>query len=95
MFILDDMLLRQLGISLPGLDLLWTIEQIRDFAYKELYNPEKIKNQIKENRMLYEFGEISLDEYNDINASLMQQFKLTERSQEMNLSIRRDILGAR
>ncbi len=95
MFILDDMLLRQFGISMPGLDLLWTIEQIRDFAYRELYNPEKIKNRIKENRLLYEFGEITIDEYEKANAKLLQELKLAERSQEMNLSIRTDILGAR
>lgn len=95
MFILDDLLLQHLGISLPGLNLLWTLDQIRDFAYRELYNPEKIKNKIKENRMLYEFGEISIDEYNKIYTELMRQLKLAERSQEMNLSIRTDILGAR
>jgi hypothetical protein len=95
MFILDDMLLRQFGISVPGLDLLWTIEQIRDFAYRELYNSEKIKNKIKENRMLYEFEEISIDEYSKKNTELMRQLKLAERSQEMDLGIRTDILGAR
>jgi len=95
MFILDDLLLRQVGISIPGLDLLWTIEQIRGFAYKELYNPEKIKNKIKENRMLYEFGEITIEEYIKINTELMQQLKLAERGEEMNLSVRTDILGVR
>jgi len=95
MFILDDLLLRQVGISIPGLDLLWTIEQIRGFAYKELYNPEKIKNKIKENRMLYEFGEITIEEYIKINTELMQQLKLAERGEDMNLSVRTDILGVR
>ncbi len=95
MFILDDIVLRQFGISIPGLDMLWTIEQIRNFAYRELYNPEKIKNQIKENRLLYEFGEINRDEYERTNNELLHKLKMAERGQEMNLGARMDILGVR
>jgi hypothetical protein len=95
MFIIDDILLKQLGITMPGLSLLWTLEQIRDFAYKELYNPEKIKNKIKENRLLFEFGELSSGEYENNNIKLLQELKLAERGTEMNLSVRTDILRAR
>ncbi len=95
MFLIDDLLLRQLGISIPGLDLIWTLEQIRDFAYREMYNPEKIKNRIKENRLLFELGEMTIDEYEKTNAKLLQELKHAERGAEMNLSVRTDILGAR
>ena len=95
MFIIDDILFRQLGITIPGLSLIWTLEQIRDFAYKELYNPEKIKNKIKENRLLFEFGELTSGEYENNNAKLLHELKLAERGTEMNLSLRTDILGAR
>jgi hypothetical protein len=95
MFIIDDILLRQLGITIPGLSLIWTLEQIRDFANKELYNPEKIKNKIKENRLLFEFGELTSGEYEKNNAKLLQELKLAERGTEMNLSVRTDILRAR
>lgn len=95
MFILDDILLRQVGISIPGLDLIWVMEQLRDFAHRELYNPEKVRNRIKENRMFYEFGEITREEYESTDARLMQHLKLAERGQEMNLDVRTDILGAR
>ncbi len=95
MFILDDIVLRQFGISIPGLDLLWTIEQIRGFAYREFYNPEKIKNRIKENRLLYEFGEINRDEYERTNNELLHKLKMAEQGQEMNLGARMDILGVR
>ncbi len=95
MFIIDDILLRQLGITVPGLSLIWTLEQIRDFAYKELYNPDKIRNKIKENRLLFEFGEVTIDEYEKNNAKLQQELKLAQRGTEMNLSVRTDILGAR
>lgn len=95
MFILDDLLLRSVGLEIPGLDLIWTFEQIRDYAHKEMYNPEKIRNRIKENRMLYEFGDITRGEYDRINTELMRQLTLAERGQEMNLEVRTDILEAR
>ncbi len=95
MFIIDDILLRQMGITIPGLDLIWTLEQIRDFAHRELYNPEKIKNSIKENRLLFELGEMTIDEYEKTNAELLQELKLAELGAEMNLGVRTDILGAR
>ena len=44
MFLIDDLMLRSLGISMPpGLDMIGTIEQIQKQAYKEMYNPEKIR----------------------------------------------------
>lgn len=95
MFILDDLLLRSVGLEIPGLDLIWTFEQIRDYAHKEMYNPEKIRNRIKENRMLYEFGDITRGEYDRINTELMRHLTLAERGQEMNLEVRTDILEAR
>lgn len=95
MFIIDDLLLRQMGITIPGLNLIWTLEQIRDFAHREMYNPEKIKNRIKENRLLFELGEMTIDEYEKNNAELLQELKHAERGAEMNLSVRTDILGAR
>ncbi|MBE0427757.1 MAG: gas vesicle protein GvpG [Nitrospirae bacterium] len=95
MFIIDDLLLDQFGIRIPGLNLIWTLEQIRDFALREMYDPEKVKSNIKENRMLFELGEMTTDEYEKTNAKLLQELKLAKREAEMNLSIRTDILGAR
>lgn len=95
MFIIDDLLLRQMGITIPGLNLIWTLEQIRDFAHREMYNPEKIKNRIKENRLLFELGEMTIDEYEKTNAKLLQELKHAELGAEMNLSVRTDILGVR
>lgn len=95
MFIIDDLLLDQLGIRIPGLNLIWTLEQIRDFAFREMYDPEKIKSKIKENRMLFEFGEVNKDEYEKNNVKLLQELKLAQRGEQMDLSVRTDILGAR
>jgi len=95
MFIIDDILLDQFGIRIPGLNLIWTLEQIRDFAFREMYDPEKIKSKIKENRMLFEFGEVNKDEYEKNNAKLLQELKFAQRGEQMGLSVRTDILGAR
>jgi len=79
MFFIDDIILRSLGISMPpGLDMIGTIEQIQKQAYKEIYNPEKIKSQIKEVRLLYEFGELEREEYERTNAELMHNLKVAE-----------------
>jgi hypothetical protein len=93
-FLIDDLALRALGITLPSLDLFWTIEQIYKFAYKEMYNPDKIKSQIKENRLLYEFGEVSRDDYERTNSELMHKLKLAELALEMDLGQRTDLLGS-
>lgn len=91
MFIIDDIVLRSLGFSIPGFDMLWTLEQVRDFAFKE--RAGAIKDGIKENRMLYEFGEISQKEYEKNDADLKRQLKMAERVEEMDLNTRIDILG--
>jgi len=94
MLIIDDVLLRMLGISLPVFDLLWTLEQIQSYAFRETYNPEKIRNRIKENRLLFEFGELSRDEYEQGNIDLLHQLKMAERVGDMNLGMRTDLLGS-
>jgi len=94
MLIIDDVILRMLGISLPVLDLLWTLEQIQNYAYRETYNPEKIRNRIKENRLLFEFEELSREEYERANIDLMHLLKMAERVGDMNLGMRTDLLGS-
>ncbi len=93
MFLLDDLLLRSLNISLPGLDMIWNLEQMQKFAHRELYNPEKIKSQLKENRLLYEFGETTQEDYERTNLELIAKLKIAEKAEEMNLGMRTDILG--
>ena len=91
MFFIDDILMRSIGFSIPGLDMLWLFEQILYFAHKEMY--EQIKDKLKENRMLYELGELTDDEYQRTNALLVRQLKLAEKARDMNLGVRTDILG--
>jgi hypothetical protein len=93
MFIIDDILLRSIGISVPGLDMIWTIEQIQKYALKGYYNPEKIRDQIKETRLLYEFGEIDRQEYEQMNTRLLHKLDVAQKVLEMDLGSRVDILG--
>ncbi len=94
MFLIDDFFLRALGIPIPGWDAIWLLELLRDLAYKEMYNPEEIKDQIKENRLLYEFGEITEEEYREKDDELLSRLKLAKRAEEMGLEVRMDILSA-
>jgi len=92
-FIIDDVLLRMLGISIAPFDMLWVIETIRDFAIREAYDPGKINDAIKENRMLYEIEEITEEEYERRHAELAEMLKQAQRAREINLDHRIDILG--
>ena len=93
MFIIDDIVLRSIGISLPGLDMIWTLEQIHKYALKGYYNPEKIRDQIKETRLLYGFGELDRQEYEQINSQLLHKLDVAQKVLEMDLGNRVDILG--
>ncbi|HNX09180.1 MAG TPA: hypothetical protein PKL29_03610 [Methanothrix sp.] len=93
MFFIDDLVLRTLGINLPGLDMIWTLEQIHKFALKGYFNPEKIKNQIKETRLLYEFGELDRQEYEKMNRELMHKLDMAQKVLEMDLGTKMNILG--
>jgi hypothetical protein len=93
-FLLDDLILKELGIEIPGLSLIWTIQQLINVAYRELYDPEKIKASIKENRMLYEFGERSKEEYEREHERLASELKMAMMGEDVGLVGRSDILGA-
>jgi hypothetical protein len=92
-FIVDDVFLRMLGVSIPPFDMIWLTEQIRDHAYREMYNPEKINDQLKEIRLLYELGELKKEEYEKRSQELSHKLKLANRVNNMSLSKRIDILG--
>jgi len=54
------------------------MEEVQKFANKEMYNPEKIKSQIKENRLLYEFGELTREDYERMNTQLIHDLRVAE-----------------
>ncbi len=55
---------------------------------EEMYPLERIKNTIKENRMLYEFNEITKGEYENLNVKLMQQLKMAQKVRDIGLGER-------
>ena len=92
-FIIDDLILRMFGISIPPVDMIWLLEQIRDFAIRDAYDPEKISDRIKENDILYELGEVTKEECEQARDELMEKLKLARRVRETNLERRLDILN--
>ncbi len=75
-FIIDDLLLG------PPL---FILRKIRDTAYQEMYNLDEINKKIKENRMLYEDGEISKVKYEKKNAHLMELRKVALQLRGMTI----------
>lgn len=78
-FIVDDFFLRMFGISIPPFDMLWVLEQISDYAHAELYDVDVINNAMKENRLLYEFGEITESEYEKKSERLNHKLKMANQ----------------
>ena len=74
-FLIDDILLRTLGISVPPFDTLWLLETITNYVEDARHEEiqRRINDRIKENRLLYELGEITKEEYKNENRELNQQ----------------------
>jgi hypothetical protein len=94
-FFIDDIFLRMLGISIPPFDMIWLLETIRDYVEGVIgeETQQKINNKIKENRLLYELGEITKEEYERRNMELNNKRKINNRINRMNLNQRVNILG--
>lgn len=88
MFILDDLLLRLLGFTLKPFDMIWMMELLKNYALKEKYNITEINNSIKENRLLFEIGELCEEKYKENNELLLEQRKEAE---EIMASLSRDM----
>jgi len=94
-FLIDDIFLRMLGISIPPFDMIWLMETILDYVedIREKESHEKITNKIKENRLLYELGEITKEEYEKRNGELGNKLQMNNRINRTNLNKRINILG--
>lgn len=94
-FLIDDIFLRMLGISIPPFDMIWLMETIRDYVeeVREKETHEKISNQIKENRLLYELGEKTKEQYEKRNEELNHKLRMNNRINRTNLNQRINILG--
>jgi uncharacterized membrane protein len=69
MFLIDDLLV------LPLKGFVYIVEKIRDMAEDELYDEDKVKEEILELQMRYEMGEISEKEYGEVEAKLIQRLE--------------------
>ncbi|WP_158056333.1 gas vesicle protein GvpG [Halorussus halophilus] len=73
MFVLDDLLVR------PFVGLL---DVLHTMALDEQYDTAAIKDNIKENRLLYELGELSEAEYERRDERLREELEFAERVHE-------------
>lgn len=94
-FLIDDIFLRMLGISIPPFDMIWLMETIVDYVedVREKESHEKITNKIKENRLLYELGEITKEEYEKRNRELNNKLQMNNLINRTNLNKRINTLG--
>ena len=94
-FFIDDIFLRMLGFSIPPFDMIWLMETIRDYVeeVRAEETQQRINNKIKENRLLYELGEITKEEYERRNGELNHQRQMNNRINRTNLNQRINILG--
>jgi len=83
-----------IGMSLPPFDIIWIMETIRDYVGDvwQKDTQQKLNNKIKENRLLYELGEITKEDYERRNSELNHQMKINNRISRMNFNQRLDIL---
>lgn len=80
-FILDDLFIKP-WISLAKI--------LHSTAIEEAYDVESIRNDIKENQLLYEIGERSREEYESRREELELELEVAEQARE-NLSGRVEV----
>ena len=71
--IVDDLLVR------PFISLLNVIHAM---AIEEMYDPQALQDELKENRLLYELGELSETEYEERRAEIEAQLDVAEQARE-------------
>ena len=75
MFLLDDLL-----IGLPAKGLLSIFEKIHEMAQAELTDESKIKEELLRSQTLYEIDQITEDEYQEIEAALLERLTLAREA---------------
>jgi len=89
-FLIDDIILRvALGEHpVKPLDTIWLLGLLKDYALKEKYDIKKINNMIKENRLLFEIGELTEEEYKKKHEQLLEE---REKAEEVLKSLSKDV----
>lgn len=83
MFVLDDIFVKPL---------FYLLEVLHDMAIEERYDTEEIRDRIKENRLLYELGERSEEEYARRKRELTEELEVAEEARE-RLSGKVEVMG--
>lgn len=73
MFVLNDLLVK------PFVGL---IEILHDMAVREAYDLEALRNERKENRLLYELGELSEEEYERRREDIEERLEVAREAHE-------------
>jgi hypothetical protein len=94
-FFIDDILLRMIGLSIPPFDMIWLMETITDYVDEARVKEtqQKINNEIRENRLLYELGEITKEEYDRRSSELNHQRLMNKQINRVRLSQRINLLS--
>ena len=92
----DDLL--TLPFAFVGIELLpnyFTLifNSIYEHTLEEMYPLDKTNDAIKENRLLYEFGELTTKEYNTRKKGLMERLEMAKKVRHLNLAPKLDIMG--
>jgi hypothetical protein len=84
-----------IGLSIPPFDMIWLMETITDYADEARVKEtqQKINNEIRENRLLYELGEITKEEYDRRNSELNHRRLMNKRINRVRLSQRINLLS--
>jgi len=72
------------------------MEMLRDYSYQTMVgeNLKRINNLIKENRLLYELGELTKEKYETAVGRLNRQRKIINQEKATNVHYRINILGS-
>ena len=84
-----------IGLSIPPFDMIWLMETITDYADEARVKEtqQKINNEIRENRLLYELGEITKEEYDRRNSELNHRRLMNKQINRVRLSQRINLLS--
>jgi len=84
-----------IGLSIPPFDMIWLMETITDYVDEARVKgtQQKINNEIRENRLLYELGEITKEEYDRRNSELNHRRLMNKRINRVRLSQRINLLS--
>lgn len=84
-----------IGLSIPPFDMIWLMETITDYVDEARVKEtqQKINNEIRENRLLYELGEITKEEYDRRNSELNHRRLMNKRINRVRLSQRINLLS--